>query len=275
MKLLDYQGRLFSKVSLIDLFILCGLSILVPTGYFVYSVSASYIQTKVFDVQPAQVILGTHQVLTIAGRRFSRQSEVQIGDRPYQGAIFLNSTRLQIPIPDDLSLGTYTIRVRDYRTWIAQREDAFDVVHIIYERPTEVTFTCLFTALLENEKSLFNPRFYPETGYHPELPPILKIVTESTTLAHPFYPRHPLEKSWSHPQEQEDAFMCSTISTSSAFAQVTLVAIGDYTHDPPVLSYAGQWLEIGAPFRIVVGGVPLVGRITSSPVILKILPVSP
>ena len=129
MRIVDTQGRLFGKVSLIDLTVVSLLMCLTPLFYYAHGSVTGHFALSIEDIRPTTIIAGTDQQLTIMGTGFDDHSTIQLADLPTQQASFINDARLDLEsIPPKIGPGWQAVRVTNGRGRSVIRDQGVYVV---------------------------------------------------------------------------------------------------------------------------------------------------
>lgn len=128
MKLLDQRGRLLGRLHLLDgVFLLVGLAWL-PLIPYAYRIVSQRTELNLFRVDPAEVYPGKTKTISLSGSGFDPETLVQLGSCPPQKGIYINSARLDVPLPETLSKGSQPLTIRNGRGRLMRKEQAFTVV---------------------------------------------------------------------------------------------------------------------------------------------------
>ena len=133
MRWLDAQGRVFGKVSLVDLVIVCMMISLSPAIYYLYGSVFGKWRMTIVSVSPSHVTAGIERQLTILGYGFDPKSTVQLGQHPPlepKFVSFINESRLVVDIPIDLEPGWHHVYVRNGRGRLVVQEEAFQIIWV-------------------------------------------------------------------------------------------------------------------------------------------------
>lgn len=256
--IVDRQGRLFGKVSLVDVVVIGFILSLTPTAYYAYALVVGRWQLEILDINPHTVIPGIHENLTIDGKQFDPWSQVRLGDLPYQPARFVSPRRLIVEIPMDLEAGWHDVSVRDRRNRTAVLANGFEVLKR-QRLSTEVSVTCLLTGLTTEEVKRLRPsqaaREEGKTG-----PQVLQIYSASL--------KKPAREMFSASVDEPG------LGKEWILASVKLIGILDRAFDPPVFFYEGQRLLTGDSVTLTLARLSVNGVITAPPALIRYLATS-
>lgn len=127
MMLLDDRGRLFGKISLIDLAAIGFLLSLAPVILFAWK-SRGYQQLSIYDIRPRKVVMGHDTMLRIVGASINPDCKIQFNDFVIPRGTWVNETYFDADLPRDLQPGRYTVFVRNPKGRTAKLENALDVI---------------------------------------------------------------------------------------------------------------------------------------------------
>ncbi len=127
--ILDRQGRLFGRLSLLDL---VGLFLLLCLGWALrYGIQASrYGALQVVSIEPKKIAAGPGNHLKIKGTGLDRTVTARIGDYPDWGVFVIDGGTVGVEIPEEVTPGFYRVIVRDSRGRNATVPDAVEVVWV-------------------------------------------------------------------------------------------------------------------------------------------------
>ena len=129
MRVIDTQGRLFGKVSLIDLAVASFLLSLIPLATYVQGSLTGRFTLSIERVEPTTVTAGADQRLTVMGNGFDAESTIRLAELSPQLAYFMNDARLDLlSIPAELGPGWQSLGVTNGRGRFVRRPNAVFVV---------------------------------------------------------------------------------------------------------------------------------------------------
>ncbi len=129
MTLIDPQGRLFGRASLIDtLAVLFSLS-LIPLPYYAFRNVVDNQELSIESITPKVIVAGGSDPLTIMGSGFGLEAAAQIDhDGPFQKCSFVNNASVEIPVPSDIKAGTHDLFLKNNNGRLVAVKDAFWVI---------------------------------------------------------------------------------------------------------------------------------------------------
>ncbi len=140
MNIVDRQGRVFGRMSLVDLGVVLFLAALSPLGYYGYRVLTT---AEVERTEPEMVLNHRETRLLIFGRNFERQSVVRVGERVLAPVWYVNHRWLEVTVPKGVPPGEYPVTVTNPKGEVAMLIEPL-LVKAPPPRQVAVLVTCLF-----------------------------------------------------------------------------------------------------------------------------------
>ena len=128
MTIVDRQGRLFHRFSLLDAIIMGCAFALLPIVQYGYRNAAEHGQLRINSIQPSVVTAGTSEALTILGSGFDADTEAQVGELTFKRARFVNPVHLKVAVPLEVGPGSHRILIRNGRGRLVISEHAISVI---------------------------------------------------------------------------------------------------------------------------------------------------
>jgi len=123
---MDEKGRLWGKISVLDLLIGAGGIFLLSVLYFGGTILRSQ-HLVIYQVLPNPVIPGDGTPISVIGTGLLNGCKVRLGFLPEEPGQFVNEALTRVAVPEDLAPGSYTVQVRDNRGRFAQLTDGLRV----------------------------------------------------------------------------------------------------------------------------------------------------
>ena len=127
MAILDKEGRLFGKLSLVDALILCSLLSLVPGGLYAFRMLTTW-DPLIDSVAPPIMNAEKGGVLIIYGKNFRKDSRVFLGDKALSKTTYLPPDRLEAIVPPQKEWGRRDISVANPTGQMAILKNSFGLV---------------------------------------------------------------------------------------------------------------------------------------------------
>lgn len=140
MTLVDRQGRLFGRMSLIDLGVVAVLVSLTPLGYYVFR---SVTTVEVTRIEPAITSNELPIRLAIFGRNFNRSSRVRVSGQPMEPVWFISHRWLEVTLPQGWLAGAHPVAVTNEGRETGTSVDPLIVTQAIGPE-REAMVTCAF-----------------------------------------------------------------------------------------------------------------------------------
>lgn len=240
MGFVDRQGRLFGKVSVIDLVAVLFVVLLTPCVYYGSRLIAGHQRPEIFDINPDRVRAGVPSEVRIEGRKFNGWTKVEIGGLPCSQVRFVGPGLLTVQVPADITVGWHDVRVRDHRNRVAVLERALEVLEPPPRMTVQVHVLCLWTELTKDAvKWLEAQRTWPDA--HQSMTPQIEYVYGSS-----------FQGKW-------------------VLAQMRLTGELNRAYDPPIFFYQGQEVGTGRQIQLTIGRLPLKGFVVSEPSVSRVL----
>lgn len=253
MRILDPQGRLLGRFSVVDLLVLLFamcLAPLVPFGLRVLRPLAPQITA----VEPERVSPG--ESVRITGSRFQYGVEVVIGDLPALNTEYYGSDLVIAHVSPDLPPGRHLLRIRNLRGTSALWEKPLEVVAPGPRPEMAVIFTCAFTNLASGEVQLLETLTLQKSGPPlKENPRIVRILKRGPMSAWSGKDAQPLSGSGPTGGQPKE-FVIADVAVWSEAAEIP----GGKKY-----FYRNQPLIFKAPVRLPVGDHLLTGVIHREP----------
>lgn len=129
MMLLDREGRLLHRLSVVDVLIAgVVLALVAPLFHYGYRNLMEQGHMWIDSIEPTTVVVGAREPLTILGSGFDDRTDVQVGELSFQRAHFVNSVHLEAAVPLQIGPGTYHVFVKTGRGRLVIRENALRVI---------------------------------------------------------------------------------------------------------------------------------------------------
>ena len=110
--LLDEKGRLWGKVSVVDLLIGAAILSLLGVARFGGAV-VRHRSLAIYRVRPEIIIPSAVKMISVQGTGFSKGCKIQFGHLAEQPAHIVNEAVLNVDTPEGLDPGYFVIRVRN------------------------------------------------------------------------------------------------------------------------------------------------------------------
>lgn len=125
MSFIDRQGRLFGRLSMIDLGVVVFLVFLAPLTHYAHR---SMTTVEIWRVEPQRLSNKEPAKLVISGRNFDRASRVLIAGSPIEPVWFVNHRWLEVTLPARFQAGRHPVTVTGPQGRSGTWEDSLVVV---------------------------------------------------------------------------------------------------------------------------------------------------